>query len=79
MILPDKNRNLKYSLLGFGGLILNELTINQTISSLWEKMRNEGKIKSYEKFILTLDFLYSIQLIEYRNGILKLKRDDKSN
>ena len=42
MILPDKNIDLRYSLIGFGSLILPELKTMQTVSSLWEKMREQG-------------------------------------
>jgi len=73
MILPDKNIDLKHSLIGFGSLVLPELKTMQTVSSLWDKMRDEGKIRSYEKFVLTLDFLFAIQLIEYESGLIKLK------
>lgn len=71
MILPNKNILLSNSLLGTGSKMLIELKFPQTISSLWENVRNDKKIKSFEKFVLTLDLLYSIGLIEIEEGIIK--------
>ena len=69
MILPDKNISLSNSLIGTGSEILVELTVPQTVSSLWEKTRNE-KINTFEKFVLTLDLLYTFGLIELKDGMI---------
>lgn len=71
MILPDKNITLHYSIIGAGTKILMELNISQTISSLWEKVRNYDEINTFEKFVLTLDFLYTMGLIELEKGIIR--------
>ena len=63
MILPDKNIKLEYSLLNCGALILSEITESQTISSLWDKSKKHEMLVSYEKFLLSLDYLYSIRAI----------------
>ena len=70
MILPDKNVRLENSLMGMGGHILSELDRAETVSSLWEKVKTGTPINSYEKFILTLDFLFLLNLIEFREGLL---------
>lgn len=59
------------SLIGTGSKILVELKVPQTVSSLWEKARAINEIKNFEKFVLTLDFLYSIGLIELEEGIIR--------
>jgi hypothetical protein len=71
MILPNKNITLSNSLLGMGSSLLTNIQIPQTLSSLWEKIGREGNINSYEKFILCLDLLYILDLIEFQNGIIK--------
>ncbi len=73
MILPDKNIFLQFSILGAGGVVLKELRKPETVSSLWEKLKNKQEIQSFEKFVLTLDFLYSINSIEINEGLLKIK------
>lgn len=62
---------LRYSLLGAGTMILKELKIPQTVSSLWEKIRNTDEINNFEKFVLILDFLYMMGLIDFENGIIR--------
>jgi len=71
MIIPDKTIKLKYSLLGAGGKLLSELDLPQTVSSLWEKVRECEEIGSFSKFVLTLDFLYMLRLVEIDNGIIR--------
>lgn len=79
MILPDKSITLSYSLVGIGSHILNELTISQTISSLWERVKNHEEINTFEKFVLSLDFLYTIGLIELKDGIVRRIKYDSVN
>lgn len=70
MILPDKNIKLEYSLLNCGALILEELESPLTISALWEKVKEQRAFVGYEKFILTIDYLYMINCIYDINGLV---------
>jgi len=71
MIVPNKNIRLQNSLLGMGAQILPQLNITQTVSSLWEKMKSSKEINSYDKFVLTLDFLFMLNLIELKDSIIQ--------
>lgn len=71
MILPDKNIKLEYSLLNCGALVLESLEVPLTISALWEKLKEQKVFVGYEKFILTIDFLYMINGIENKNGLIR--------
>lgn len=81
MILPNKNIILQYSILGSGANILKELKKSETVSSLWEKLKEKKELQSFEKFILTLDFLFAVNIIELNDGLIaiKAKSDDKRN
>ncbi|HEY4800302.1 MAG TPA: ABC-three component system middle component 6 [Bacteroidia bacterium] len=72
MILPNKNIILQYSILGSGSIVLKELLKPETVSSLWEKLKDKREIQSFEKFVLTLDFLYSINALEINNGLISI-------
>ena len=74
MILPDKNITLSNSFIGIGAVLLPELEVTQTISSLWEKMRKTRMIISFEKYILSLDLLYLLNLVEIKEGVLHKKK-----
>jgi len=80
MILPDKTITLRYSFIGAGSRILIELESGQTVSSLWEKVKNYDEIKLFDRFLLILDFLYTLNLIKFEDGILeKVKEDDQKS
>ncbi len=70
MILPNKNIYLRNSLLGLGAIILEKLHRGDTVSSLWERVRTNTEINTFEKYILTLDFLYVVKAVDIKAGIL---------
>ena len=71
MIMPNKNITVRYSLLHCGALVLTALKSSDTISSLREKTKNQEALSSYEKFILTLDYLFIIGAITLRDGLIE--------
>jgi len=73
MILPDKSITLGNSLLGVGYAVLTNLQNRETVSSLWEKTRKSNPSLSYEKFILSLDLLYTLDILILEKGLLNLK------
>ena len=77
MILPNKNIITSRSLLGLGSIILDQLKKQESVSSLWVKVRG-SKINTFQKFILVLDFLYTLNLIDKNNNLI-YKKNDKSN
>lgn len=79
MILPDKNIKLEYSLLSCGATLLTEITEPQTLSLLWDKVKNYEALVSYEKFLLTLDYLYMINAITLKDGMIARCKNDSLN
>lgn len=73
MILPSKHISVSRCLLNSGAKILKELQTPNTVSSLWEKARNIPEVLTFEKFILTLSLLYSLETIELSEGLLRRK------
>ncbi len=71
MILPSKHISVENSILGVGAVILAHLGRPATVSSLWEELRSLPEISTYERFILGLDLLYMIEVIEMREGTLR--------
>lgn len=74
MILPNKMLKLRFSFLGAATLVLKELDQPQTVSFLWEKLKHHPEIGAFGKFVLLLDFLYLLGLIEYDAGFLSRRR-----
>ena len=71
MILPSKHISVENSILGVGAVILAHLGRPTTVSSLWEELSSLPEISTYERFILGLDLLYMIEVIEIREGTLR--------
>ena len=76
MILPAKHLRQDRALLGVGGEILACLDEEKTVSELWECVRVRraavafSSPLSFDWFVLSLSFLYSIAAIEMRNGVI---------
>lgn len=75
MILPDKNLRLQNSLLGVGSALLPMLNVPQSVSELWDKARTQQEHTiSFEKFVLALDFLYTVELVEIRDNLVRKRQ-----
>jgi len=70
MILPSKHTKLSNSLINTGAVLLNRLDGDYTVTLLWDKTRSLSEIKTFERFILGLDLLFMLGLIEYRDGLI---------
>ncbi|HAJ79114.1 MAG TPA: hypothetical protein DCO75_05020 [Fibrobacteres bacterium] len=71
MILPTKHISTQQSLLGLGATMLKHLTAPTTVTGLWDKIRSLPEIGTYKRFILTLDLLFTINAIDYTEGLLQ--------
>jgi hypothetical protein len=71
MILPNKHISISRSFLGSGAIILEQMNQNITITALWNAVSDNSSFDSFEKFILTLDFLYMINAIQINEGLLQ--------
>jgi hypothetical protein len=52
MILPTKHIAQNEALLGVGATILARLTAPRTVSSLWDELRTEPNVGTFERFVL---------------------------
>ena len=70
-ILPTKHISTRNSLLGIGAKLLEHLSYPRTVSSLWSSVSTMPEIATFERFVLTLDLLYTIGAIEIYEGLLR--------
>ncbi len=63
MILPTKHISIDDCILTKGSQVLQTLSRPQSPSYLWDK--HKETIGSYEKFSLTIAFLYTIDTIKF--------------
>ena len=71
MILPTKHIPAKRSLLGVGAIIIVNLSDAQSVSRLWEKVRKDPSVGSFQRFIMALDLLYAVGILDYSNGEIR--------
>lgn len=77
MILPTKHIPANRSLLGVGAEVLHVLERPMTVSKLWDEIRNrKNRVDStapidYRWFVLSLDFLYLIEAVTLRRGLIE--------
>ncbi|MBP7338925.1 ABC-three component system middle component 6 [Niveispirillum sp.] len=74
MILPAKHLKQDRALIGVGSEVLAALTGEKTVSELWEavqRRRSHGVSPlSFDWFVLALSFLFAIDAVSFKNGIL---------
>ncbi len=70
MILPTKHIPQNEALLGVGATILACLHGPRTVSSLWEDLRTEPNVGTFERFVLASNLLYLIGAIDIEDGLL---------
>lgn len=64
-ILPKKHISLEQSYFGLGAKIISLLHDGKTVDCLWQQVNSYGRVKhSYADFILTLDYLYCLNVIK---------------
>lgn len=70
MILPTKHISEKEALIGLGATMLAQLTSPITVSDLWDQLKRDSSIGTFERFALTADFLYLIGAIDLKDGLI---------
>lgn len=71
MILPTKHISEEQALIGIGAVVLRHVERPQTITSLWDKVRDEPSVGTFERFILALDLLYIVGVVDLSRGMIR--------
>lgn len=70
MILPTKHIDENEALIGVGATVLVNLNVPMTVSGLWERLRPEPNVGTFERFVLAANLLYLIGAIDIKDGLL---------
>jgi hypothetical protein len=68
MIVPTKYLTESETILGIGSIILSKLQKESSLSELWENIKWNSYVGTYERFILGLDLLFFLGIIDIRNN-----------
>jgi hypothetical protein len=71
MILPSKHISEDQALLGVGAVVLRHLERPQTVTSLWNKVRDDISVGTFERFVLALDLLHITGVVNLSRGMIR--------
>lgn len=70
MILPTKHIGQNEALIGVGATLLSQLVSPMTVSGLWDRIRKEPNVGTFERFTLAANLLYLIGAIDIKDGLI---------
>lgn len=70
--LPNKYLPVSYSLLGVASFLAENLRPNDTVSTLWDRVRRDERVRTFDRYAEALTLLYAGGLIVMDNGVLRL-------
>jgi hypothetical protein len=68
--LPNKYVPLDFSMIGISSILLESITSNETVSSLWEKVSTDQRIRTFDRFADGLSLLFAANLVDLRAGVI---------
>lgn len=72
--LPNKYIPLAYSLLGVASFIAASIQPNDTVSTLWDRVRDDERVRTFDRYSEALALLFAGSLLDLEKGIIRLKR-----
>lgn len=75
MILPSKHISEEQALLGVGAELLRQLGRAETTTSLWERVRERQMVGTFERFVLALNMLHILGIVDIHSGIIERTRE----
>jgi hypothetical protein len=72
--LPNRYVPIDYSVIGLSSMLLEVMSQNETVSSLWEKVSSDEKIRTFDRFADALSLLFAARLIDLEGGVIVSRR-----
>lgn len=70
MFLPTKHISLENSYLGMGRTVLRAIGEPVEVMTLWRRIEGRPNIGTAARFFETLDFLFMIGAVEFKDGLI---------
>lgn len=68
--MPNKYMRENETLIGVGSILLKHLSVERTLSDLWDSVKEISCVGNFERFVLGLDLLFVLGLVEINNDKL---------
>lgn len=72
--LPSKYVPVEHSGVGIAAFLIASLGANDTVSSLWDRVRHDERVRSFDRFANALTMLFAGRVVLLDKGVLKLDR-----
>jgi hypothetical protein len=69
--LPNKYVPVEYSLLGIAADLLTVMRANDTVSALWDRVREDSRIRTFDRFAAALTLLFAGGILVLEDGLLR--------
>jgi hypothetical protein len=77
--LPSKYVPVEHSAVGVAAFLVASLGANDTVSSLWDRVRHDPRVRSFDRFASALTMLFAGRVIFLDKGVLRLGQPLGSN
>lgn len=74
--LPNKYVTVEYSIIGVAALVMEALRPNDTISSLWDRVSIDQRVRTFDRFAEAATMAYAAGLLEIEDGVLSTGRSE---
>ncbi len=71
-ILPNQYIPLDFSILGVAAIVVREIRPNDTVSTLWDRLSSDERVRTFNRFAAALTLLFAIRALEFDSGVLRL-------
>lgn len=69
-VLPTKYVPIDSSILGVASILLGDLGSNDTVSTLWDRVRTMPQVRTFDRYAEALTLLFAAHIVDLRRGIL---------
>jgi hypothetical protein len=69
--LPSKYVPIEFSLVGVAARLIEEIGPNETVSSLWDRVKGVGEVRTFDRFAEALTLLFAAQIISMDKGVVR--------
>lgn len=69
-VLPTKYVPIDSSILGVASILLGDLGSNETVSTLWDRVRTMPQVRTFDRYAEALTLLFAVRMVDLRRGIL---------
>lgn len=68
--LPSKYVPVEHSTVGVAALLVASMRFNDTVSSLWDRVRHDERVRTFDRFASALTILFAGHVIRIDKGVL---------